>query len=426
MNTTPLIPPRVQSPSFIRKRNLPTPPPSFADVNDSSSCSSSSSVSSAYSTTTTTSSTTLSDNNNTVASCDLLNIITDARFRPVFQAIDEIKRRKCRPDLERILKYVGKRYTGNNISYQRDEILVILDDLLKFGLITKVFHKGGFTIRIKNEKYAKLIEKMNICYSQKTPTATPMSPHEAMAAAAAAGTINLNDQQWPIAKQYLLNSNEMNNNDHHHHHHHHTRETPSPEFAVFKMESSSSSSPIYSSIDQNNNSGKFPMIKENTPTNGSIVIPSTSTSSTTKLNNKRNRSQSISPNESKKPCLTKTSNSILSSSPTILPIVNNSDEHLFRKPLITNNNLPPITIEQLLGLRGDIPDVHNWSTNELNEFFHQQGYEYASILLNKHHINGNKLYGLKREQVFRMSTLKIGKALKLWNVIEQIQQKLLS
>jgi hypothetical protein len=237
MNTAPLIPPRVQSPSFIRKRNLPTPPPSFADVNDSSSCSSSaSSISSAYSTTTTTSSTTHSDNNNTVASCDLLNIITDARFRPVFQAIDEIKRRKCRPDLERILKYVGKRYTGNNISYKRDEILVILDDLLKFGLITKVFHKGGFTIRIKNEKYAKLIENMNICYNQKTPTATPMSPYEAMAAAAAAGTLNLNDQQWPISKQYVLNSNEMNNNDHHHHHHHHhTRETPSPEFAVFKM-----------------------------------------------------------------------------------------------------------------------------------------------------------------------------------------------
>ncbi len=231
MNTAPLIPPRVQSPSFIRKRNLPTPPPSFADVNDSSSCSSSaSSVSSAYSTTTTTSSTTHSDNNNTVASCDLLNIITDARFRPVFQAIDEIKRRKCRPDLERILKYVGKRCTGNNISYQRDEILVILDDLLKLGLITKVFHKGGFTIRIKNEKYAKLIEKMNICYNQKTPTATPMSPYEAMAAAAAAGTLNLNDPQWPITKQYVLNSNEMNNN-----HHHHTRETPSPEFAVFKM-----------------------------------------------------------------------------------------------------------------------------------------------------------------------------------------------
>jgi hypothetical protein len=231
MNTTPLIPPRVQSPSFMRKRNLPTPPPSLADVNDSSSCSSSSSISSAYSTTTTTSSIALSDNNNTVASCDLLNIISDARFRPVFQAIDEIKRRKCRPDLERILKYVGKRYTGNNVSYQRDEILLILDDLLKLGLITKVFHKGGFTIRIKNEKYGNLIEKMNICYSQKTPTATPMSPLEAMAAAAAAGTINLHDQQWSLSKQYVLNSNELNNN---HHHHHPTRETPSPEFAVFR------------------------------------------------------------------------------------------------------------------------------------------------------------------------------------------------
>ena len=224
MNAPPLIPPRVQSPSFIRKRNLPTPPPSFADVNDSSSCSSStSSVSSAYSTTTTTSSTTHSDNNNTVPSCDLLNIITDVRFRPVFQAIDEIKRRKCRPDLERILKYVGKRCTGNKTPYQRDEILLILEDLLKVGLISKVFHKGGFTIRIKNEKYAKLIEKMNICYNQKTPTATPMSPHEAMAAAAAAGTIHFNESQWLASHQYISNSNQP------------TRETPSPEFAVFKM-----------------------------------------------------------------------------------------------------------------------------------------------------------------------------------------------
>ncbi|CAF1410708.1 unnamed protein product [Adineta steineri] len=425
MNTTPLIPTRVQSPSFIRKRNLPTPPPSFADVNDSSSCSSSSSsssVSSAYSTTTT-SSTTLSDNNNTVTSCDLLNIITDTRFRPVFQAIDEIKRRKCRPDLERILKYVEKRSTGNNISYQRDEILVILDDLLKLGLITKVFHKGGFTIRIKNEKCAKLIEKMNVCYNQKTPTATPMSPHEAMAAAA--GTININNQQWPAPKQYVLNSNEKNNSDHQHIHH--IRETPSPEFAVFKTESSL---PVYSSIDQNNNSGKLQMIKENTLTNGSNFLSSSSTaslsSSNLKLNKKRNRSQTVSSNDSKKSRLIKTSDSILTSSPPILSNVNNNDEHLFRKPLITNNNLPPITVEQILGLRGDIPDVHSWSTNDLNEFFQQQGYEYASIVLNKHHINGNKLYGLKREQVFRLSTLKIGKALKLWNVIEQIQRKSLS
>jgi hypothetical protein len=101
-------------------------------------------------------------------------------------------------------------------------------------------------------------------------------------------------------------------------------------------------------------------------------------------------------------------------------------EPVFRKPLVTNNNLPPVTIEQLLGLRGDIPDVHNWTTNDLIEFFHQQGYEYAAIVLHQHLINGDKLYELKREQVFRMSTLKIGKALKLWNVIEQIQQNNLS
>jgi len=174
------------------------------------------------------------------------------------------------------------------------------------------------------------------------------------------------------------------------------------------------------------------MIKENTLTNGSVFMPPLppssplSSSSNTKSNKKRSRSQTVSPNESKKSRLIKTSDPILSSSPPILPIVNNHDEHVFRKPLVTNNILPPITIEQLLGLRGGIPDVHNWSTNDLNEFFHQQGYEYASILLNQYNINGNKLYELKREQVFRMSTLKIGKALKLWNVIEQIQRKSLS
>jgi len=192
------------SPSFNRKRNLPTPPPSVSDVNDSSSCSSNSSSFS--------STTTQNDNNNTVTSCDLFNILTDARFRPVFQAIDEIKRRKCRPDLERILKYVAKRYTTKNSPDQRNEILLILDELLKYGLITKVFHKGGFTIRIKNEKYAKLIENMNICYNQKTPTTTtPINPHEAMAAA--------------LAEQSIFNSNEMNN---------HKRETPSPEFGICK------------------------------------------------------------------------------------------------------------------------------------------------------------------------------------------------
>ena len=81
-----------------------------------------------------------------------------------------------------------------------------------------------------------------------------------------------------------------------------------------------------------------------------------------------------------------------------------------------------MTIEQLLGLRGDIPNVHNWSTDELNAFFHQQGYDYASVVLHKHRVNGDELYRLTREQVFIMSALKIGKALKLWNVIEQIQR----
>ncbi|CAF0919621.1 unnamed protein product [Rotaria sordida] len=346
------------SPSCIRKRNLPTPPPSVSDINDSSSCSSTTS-SSSYSTINP------SDNNNhTVASCDLLNILTDVRFRPVFQAIDEIKRRKCRPDLERILKYVSKRSTTKNLTEQRNEILSILDDLLKYGLITKVFHKGGFTIRIKNEKYTKLIENLNLCYNSKsssssssTTTTTSISSHESL-------TSELIDQSWSIT-----NSNETI---------HHKRETPSPEFAVFKAESLPE---------------KCQMTKEN-----NLIS-----------NKKRNRSQTYSTTNknNKKSRLIDTSDSI---------------EHIVRKPLVTNNNLPPVTIEQLLGLRGDIPDVHNWTIDELIEFFHQQGYDYASILLNQYHINGNKLYELTREQVFHMSTLKIGKALKLWNVIEQIQR----
>ena len=103
-----------------------------------------------------------------------------------------------------------------------------------------------------------------------------------------------------------------------------------------------------------------------------------------------------------------------------------SDDSLFRKPVLTHPNLPPITIEQLLGIRGDIPDVHHWSIDNLNEFFSHQGYEYASILLYKYQINGSKLYELKREDLFRMSILKIGKLLKLWNIIEQIQRKSIS
>jgi hypothetical protein len=160
------------------------------------------------------------------------------------------------------------------------------------------------------------------------------------------------------------------------------------------------------------------MIKENTLTNGSTLMPPPPSSlSSTK---KRNRSQTT-PNKTKKARLTKASDPILPST-SVLPVVKNNDEHLFRRPFLTNNNLPPVTIEQLLGLRGDIPDVHSWSINELNDFFHHQGYEYASIVLDKHHINGNKLYELKREDIFRMPTLKIGKLLKLWNVIEQIQR----
>ncbi|CAF1131306.1 unnamed protein product [Rotaria sp. Silwood1] len=340
------------SPSFIRKRNLPTPPPSISDINDSSSCSSTSS--SSYSTINP------SDiNNHTVASCDLLNILTDVRFHPVFQAIDEIKRRKCRPDLERILKYVSKRSTTKNLTEQRNETLLILDELLKYGLITKVFHKGGFTIRIKNERYAKLIENLNLCCNSKSSTTTPISidSHDSL-------TSELIDPSWSIT-----NSNDTI---------HHKRETPSPEFAVFKTES----------IPE-----KCQMTKEN-----NILS-----------NKKRNRSQTYSTTNknNKKTRLINTSDSI---------------EHIVRKPLVTNNHLPPVTIEQLLGLRGDIPDVHNWTIDDLIEFFHKQGYEYASILLNQYHINGNKLYELTREQVFHMSTLKIGKALKLWNVIEQIQR----
>ena len=191
------------SPSFVRKRDLPTPPPSLSDVNDSSSCSSS------YSTTTTS---TQSDHT-TVASCDLLNILTDLRFRPVFQAIDDIKRRKCRPDLERILKHVAKRQPTKTPSDQRNEILVILDELLKYGIISKVFHKGGFTIRIKNEKYAKLIENINLCSNQKSPTTTTTTQE----------TMSIPLFEPPI----ILHSNDN-----------HKRETPSPEFGMFQTGSS--------------------------------------------------------------------------------------------------------------------------------------------------------------------------------------------
>lgn len=186
----------------------------------------------------------------------------------------------------------------------------------------------------------------------------------------------------------------------------------------------SSSLPVNALIDQNNNSGKTSLIKDNTRTNGSIFPPPLPVAT-----KKRNRSQTNPSNANKKArssMITSNQEHRPSIPPCLLPLVNNPDEHIFRRPTITKPNLPPITIEQLLGLRGDIPDVHNWTTHDLNEFFHQQGYDYASILLNQYQINGNRLYELKREQVFRMSTLKIGKTLKLWNVMEQIQRKFFS
>ena len=210
MNTELLIPPCVESASFSHRRNLPTPPSSPpTDLNDSSSCSSSS-VASQCSASATTISPTSSDSNPTeLVPCNLLNVISDVRFRPIFQAIEEIKGRKCRPDFERILKCIAKQSSDSNRAHERQEVLLVLDDLLKLGLVTKVFHKGGFTIRIKNEKYAKLIEKMNICYNQKTPTTTPMSPRQALAAAVTGGVIPGCTQPWTRSKDTVMHSNEI-------------------------------------------------------------------------------------------------------------------------------------------------------------------------------------------------------------------------
>lgn len=153
------------------------------------------------------------------------------------------------------------------------------------------------------------------------------------------------------------------------------------------------------------------MLKENPLANRSLFLPPLPPPLATK---KRTRTQTFPTTNSKKSCLIQSSDSIPIYSP---------DAHLFRKPLLIHQNLPPITIEQLLGVRGDIPDVHHWTIENLNDFFSQQGYEYARILFNQYQINGNKLYELKREDLFRMSILKIGKLLKLWNIIEQIQRK---
>ncbi|CAF4805941.1 unnamed protein product, partial [Rotaria magnacalcarata] len=72
------------------------------------------------------------------------------------------------------------RSTTKNLTEQRNEILSILEELLKYGLITKVFHKGGFTIRIKDEKYAKLIENLNLCCNQKSSATTSVTSDESI------------------------------------------------------------------------------------------------------------------------------------------------------------------------------------------------------------------------------------------------------
>lgn len=380
-----------QSPSFIRKRNLPTPPPSLSDVNDSSSCSSSTSSSSSSSPNDSQSSA------SSVNSCDLLNILTDDRFRPVFQAIEEIKRRKCRPDLDRILKYVEKR----SLPYQREEIIVMLDDLLKYGLITKVFHKGGFTIRIKNDKYGRLIENINQCSNRKTSNSLNNSNN---------GLSTNSEMSWPspLPTSSILNTkdNEIEN---------HQRETPSPEFAG-KTKGEKPFSPF---VKRQRIRLSFENKKDSSPTFDESK-KSFQTSPSIQLKRQRNRTSSSSSSSSKKKSRPTTITTEFSD-PNKLSLT--TSEPIFRKPFLNqDNHLPPVTIEQLLGLRGDIPDVHHWTTNDLIQFFHQQGYDYASIVLIQNQINGNQLYELKREEVFRMSTLKIGKSLKLWNVIEQIQR----
>ena len=217
MNTKRLVPPCLPSASLNRRRNRPTAP-STSPV--APLCSASA---------TTVGPTSHGSNKTELTPCNLLNIISDARFRPIFHAIEEIKGRKCRPDFERILKCIAKQSSESDRSYERHEILLILDELLKLGLVTKVFHKGGFTIRIKNEKYAKLIEKMNICSNQKTPTTTPISPRQALAMAVTIGVTRGNTQPWAGSKDCVMNSNEVEINEHPS-----WCEIPSPALAVSK------------------------------------------------------------------------------------------------------------------------------------------------------------------------------------------------
>ena len=143
------------------------------------------------------------------------------------------------------------------------------------------------------------------------------------------------------------------------------------------------------------------------------------TAARTKLERKRNRIPTpSSSNRKKKSHSDEPRASIVPSTDA-----SDADQFLFHEPFVAHIHLPPVTIEQLLGLRGDVPDVHLWSTNELGEFFRQQGFDFVASVLHKHRLNGEDLYRLRREEVLRMRTLKLGKALKLWNVIEQIQRQ---
>ena len=141
-----------------------------------------------------------------------------------------------------------------------------------------------------------------------------------------------------------------------------------------------------------------------------------------KVYGKRNRSQTPSPSNRKKASRGDNPPEPMLPSTSVLTTVGNNDRFPFLKPFVTHTHLPPVTIEQLLGLRGDVPDVHTWSTNELSEFFRQQGFDYASSVVHKQRLNGDDMYRLRREEVLRMKTLKLGQALKLWNVIDQIQR----
>jgi hypothetical protein len=138
---------------------------------------------------------------------------------------------------------------------------------------------------------------------------------------------------------------------------------------------------------------------------------------------KRNRSRTSSSSNRKKTSRRDKEPEPLVPSTSVLTTFGNDDEFPFRKPFVTHTHLPPVTIEQLLGLRGDVPDVHSWSSNELSEFFREQGFDGASSVVHKQGLNGEDMYQLRREEVLHMKTLKLGQALKLWNVIDQIQRK---